>query len=242
MMTKIHRFVEPAQLARGAAEFVLGCASQALSENNRFSLVLAGGSTPSATYRALARVLPRSGLDQRKFEFYWGDERCVPPDHAQSNFGMAHQALLDVLEVAESQVYRMDCDGDPEVGAAAYERLLRDRFPNEGAPPFDLVLLGLGEDGHTASLFPGSASLEETRRWVAAERVKSLEAWRMTLTPPGINGSARVAFLVQGENKADAVHQVIAGAHDPLRWPAQVIEPRQGELHWFLDEAAAAKI
>jgi 6-phosphogluconolactonase len=162
----------------------------------------------------------------------------VPPDDPDSNFRMANQTLLSKLSLSDDQIHPMGCDQDPERSAAHYEQLLRQFF--KGAQPrFDLILLGLGSEGHTASLFPGSHLLHEQERWVAAEFVEAKEAWRCTLTPPALNAARTVVFLVQGEAKAEAVLQVIKGDHQPDQWPAQIIEPTEGELHWFMDEAAA---
>lgn len=241
-MTKIHRDPDPDSLARRAAEFISKRAEAALKQSGRFSLVLAGGSTPTATYCELGGLLMRNGLDLQGIEVYWGDERCVPPDHPQSNYRMAKETLLDDLGLGSSQVFRMSCEKAPEAGAKRYEEMLRERFPSAAAPRFDLILLGLGADAHTASLFPGSKLLQERERWVAAEKVASLNSWRMTLTPLAINGARQVLFLVQGESKTDAVYEVIVGAHGPRQFPAQSIEPEDGELHWFLDEAAAGRI
>lgn len=241
-MAEIHRFHDRQSLAAGLAEHLALQVVARLKAGEVFSLVLAGGATPELTYRLFAAHLLESGQELSGLEFYWGDERCVPPDHERSNYGMARRSLLDPLGIEPRQSYRMDCLDDPVAAAAAYERRLRARFDGGELPRFDLVLLGLGADAHTASLFPGTPLLDESQRWVGAVMEAPAKDNRISLTPVAINGARQVVFLVQGEGKAEAVQRVMVGAHDPGNCPAQAIHPSKGQLRWFLDEAAAARI
>lgn len=238
-MTVIHRVDSPQELAGSAAALIVELAKESIDANGSFSLVLAGGTTPKPIYQQLAQMLPASRVDPMGIYVFWGDERCVPSDDPMSNYRMAHNSWLGESTIPGGQIHPMHCEEDPHRGAEEYENILRSQYPDAEAPEFDLVLLGLGPDGHTASLFPGSALIDEQDRWVAVEFVEKVGGWRMTLTPPALNGARNAAFLVQGKEKAEAAHQVIVGEHDPHVWPAQVIEPPDGQLHWFLDEAAA---
>jgi 6-phosphogluconolactonase len=217
---------------------------------SRFALVLAGGSTPRSLYRLLVDPAApyRAATDWRRIHFFWGDERHVPPDHPESNYRMAREALLDPLAVPRESVHRIPAEL-PEAAAAAaeYESELRAFFAlsADGAhlPRFDYVLLGLGEEGHTASLFPGSPALGETRRLVVAPWVEAKRSFRITLTPPALSNAKRITFLVAGESKAAALHEVLEGERRPERYPAQAIEPRGGgTLVWLVDRAAASRL
>jgi len=241
-MTQIHRFPDPESLAIGAAAFLGQAIVDRVAEAGIAHVVLAGGSTPRLTYQRLGSQLAGAGLADGSLAFYWGDERCVPLDDPASNFRLAQEALLTALPADLFEAYPMECGQRPEAGAAAYQEKLRQAFPAAEWPRFDLVILGLGSDGHTASLFPGSPLLEEIKRWVAAAHIDELAGWRLSLTPPAINAARTVAFLVQGSGKAGAVRSVMRGEHDPARWPPQIVEPVEGELHWFLDEAAAVRL
>lgn len=241
-MTDIHRYDDPRELAEGAASFLISRAQAAQAGGGAFSLALSGGSTPEATYRAVAKQVAGVDLDWSRVKIYWGDERCVPPDDPESNFRMARLALLDHLPVPEDHVFRMACEGDPQQGARDYETTLRKQFGEGSLPRFDLILLGLGPDGHTASLFPGSKALSSGGRWVLANYVEKMGAWRMTLSMEVINAAAAVAFLVQGEEKAGVLHRVMVGVQDGGALPAAHIRPVDGELHWFVDQAAASQL
>ena len=238
-MAEIHRFMDAEELARAAAAFIAKRGAQAIGQKGRFSLALAGGSTPSDIYRRLPQVFLQHRIEWRRVHVFWGDERCVPLDHPSSNFRTANEDFLASVPIPLANVHPIRCAEDPPRGAEAYEKTLRDHFGRAAWPAFDLVLLGLGADGHTASLFPGSPSLDEAERWVAADYVTKLESWRVSLTPPAINASGSVAFLVRGKEKSKALRHVLQGESDPHRWPAQIIQPKNGSLHWFVDEAAA---
>ena len=237
----IRVFEDPETLSRGAAEFIVGVAREAVAGRGRFSVALSGGGTPRRTYELLAQPHFRDEVDWARSHIFWGDERCVAPDDPRSNARLAKGALLDHVPVPAGQVHPMDCRPSPAAGAQCYEALLREFFA-PGEPRFDLILLGLGENGHTASLFPGAPVLAETKRWVAAVYVAEQDLRRLTLTAPLINQAQAVAFLVAGAAKAAVVREVIAGPWDPKRLPAQLIRPESGQLHWLLDQASAGSL
>ncbi len=243
------------RLAELAAERFVTLASTAIAERGRFVVALAGGSTPQPMYRLLADVAsltffkaeaPRSlAVDWSRVELFWGDERCVPPDHPDSNYRMARQALLPPLvppSGGEILVHRILGELPPAEAAAAYRVELEAVLGDKGR--FDLILLGLGSDGHTASLFPETTALEERRYDAVAVYVEKLDAWRVTLTLPVINNARHVIFLVSGERKADALARVHAdqGTTSIPRLPAELIQPTDGTLTWLVDRDAAAKL
>ena len=237
----IRIFDDPEAMSRAAAELLVSIARQAVAARGRFSVALSGGGTPRRTYELLATAPYREQVDWSRTHFFWGDERCVPTDDHRSNARLAREALLGQVPIPPGQVHPMDCRPSPEEGARRYEVMLREFFA-PAAPCFDLILLGLGDNGHTASLFPGTPALTESERWVAAVYVPQQELVRLTLTAPLINGAAAVAFLVAGAAKAAVVREVIQGPRDPLRLPAQLINPQRGELYWLLDKAAAGAL
>ena len=234
-------------LAAEAARLVVERARAAAAERGVFRWALAGGSTPRDLYRLLAdpHARCRGEMPWQRTHVFWGDERNVPPDHGESNFRMAREAMLDHVPVPAANVHRILGEEPAERAAKLYEAELRAAFgadaamSESAAPRFDLVLLGLGADGHTASLFPGSSALDERARWVAAPYVPALAAFRITLTLPAINGAAAVLFLVAGADKAEAVRAVLAGDEPPAVRPARAVHPRDGELLWRIDHAAA---
>lgn len=222
-----------------AADHFFEVVGESVEQRGSASVALAGGTTPRPTYERIADALPASGVDPLGLHIFWGDERCVPPDDPMSNYRMAHASWLARSAIPDGQIHPIRCEGDAKRGAAEYEQILRSHFAEQDQPRFDLVFLGLGSDGHTASLFPGSQLLAEEERWVAAEFVEEPGGWRVTLAPAAINAARSIAFLVEGKGKSEAVRRVIAGEHDPSNWPAQIVEPSDGQLHWFIDEAAA---
>ncbi len=243
-------YPDAVSLARAAVEHFVALAAEAISTRGRFAVALAGGSTPRATYRLLAADEFAARVDWRHVHVFWGDERCVPPDHPDSNYRMARQTLLDAVPLPADNVHRIQGEMEPTRAAAQYERTLRAFFSssaggrdagNEETPArFDLVLLGMGGDGHTASLFPGTMAIGEQTRWVVAHHVEKLSAWRVTLTPVAINAAANVTFLVSGAGKAERLQQVLAGPYRPDVLPAQIVRPGRGRLRWLVDAAAAA--
>jgi 6-phosphogluconolactonase len=239
-MADILRFADSAQLTTAAAEHFTQLARQAVEAQGRFSVALAGGSTPRALYELLASDVFAAQIDWQRVHIFWGDERCVRPDHQDSNYRMAHEALLSRVAIPAENIYRMRGDLDPAAAADEYEQALSRFFgSDEGQPRFDLVLLGLGDDAHTASLFPHTAALAEVSRSTVANYVEKFDTWRITLTAPAINRAAHVAFLVTGEGKAQALRSVLQGPRQPESLPAQLIAPGDGMLSWFVDEAAA---
>ncbi len=233
-------------LMRAEAEHVAELARAAIAARGRFLLALSGGSTPRRLYELLARPPFLERVDWSRVCVFWGDERCVPPDHPESNYRMAREALLDRVPIPKENVLRIHGEGEPHHGAQAYEQVLRGFFGRaEGTPDrsFDQVLLGMGDDGHTASLFPGTPPLTEGRRWVMAQYVESLPVhWRITLTPVVLNAAADVTFLVAGASKAQRLQEVLEGGQRDVALPAQLIQPKRGVLHWMVDAAAGASL
>ena len=245
MSTEPEIVVQPSleALSREAAARFQRLAADSIAAAGRFSVALSGGSTPRALYRLLGQPPLREAIDWPRVHLFWGDERFVPADHPDSNYRLAREAFISRVPIPAANVHPVPtAGGDPQAAAAQYEETLRRFFaPSEGeAPRFDLVLLGLGADGHTASLFPGSPALDEDRRPVVAAYVPKLGAWRLTLTPPALRGARHVVFLVSGSNKASVLREVLEGPYDPHRLPAQLVRPDKGELTWLLDEAAAS--
>ena len=229
-------------LAGKAAIHWVELAQESVARRGRFSAVLAGGSTPKATYAKLANPDFSQRVDWTRVHVFWGDERCVPAVHPNSNYFMAYETWLRHVPIPAENIHRLPGEMDPQTAAAEYETTLRAFFAGEAIPQFDLVLLGLGDDGHTASLFPGTAAIDERERWVIGQYVEKLAAWRLTLTPMAINGARDVTFLVSGLAKAPMLHQVLTAAYEPERLPAQVVRPAQGRVLWLVDEAAASQL
>lgn len=238
----VHVFDDPERVAREAAGLFVRLSIEAVSERGAFSVALSGGSTPRRVYELLAEDDYRTQVSWPNVHVFFGDERTVAPDHPDSNYRMANEALLSRVPVPPENVHRIDGVGDAAANASTYESELRAFFGDSAWPRLDLVMLGMGDDGHTASLFPGSAALGERQAWVAANWVEKFQTWRITLTAPAINAARRVLFLVTGAGKADRLREVLKGERDPPRLPSQLIEPRDGALEWFVDRAAASKL
>jgi 6-phosphogluconolactonase len=232
-------------LATAAAAVFVDAARHAIATRGRFFVALSGGSTPRALFQLLAAAPYRDQVEWARTMVFWGDERCVPPDHPESNYRMAREALLAHIPIPHDHVLRMPGEAtDPATGAAIYEQTLRRAFvlgPRED-PRFDLVLLGMGPDGHTASLFPHTAALQVTDRLVVANRVDKLNTTRLTLTTRALNNAALIAFLVAGPDKAEALAGVLEGPRRPDDLPAQLIVPVHGQVVWLVDRAAAARL
>lgn len=232
------------------AEWMIGYINEVLKEQQRFTIALSGGSTPKKIYQLLATGEFKNKLDWQKLHVFWGDERYVPFQDDRNNAKMAFDTLLNHVPIPRSQIHIMRTDIDPEESAYEYEKILREYFGRASRqkpqatsedPPttFDLTLLGLGDNAHTLSLFPGEEVFHEKDNWVKAVFVKEINMQRITLTAHVVNLSKRIAFLVAGKDKAIAASHVLMDDYAPDQYPAQIIKPVHGELYWFLDEAAA---
>jgi 6-phosphogluconolactonase len=235
-----------AELAAAAAAEFFARALDARAKKSIFSCALSGGSTPSHLFAQMAAPESLARLPAgfwSSVHFFWGDERDVPPDHPDSNYRLAREALLSKIDIPEGNIHPVRLGSSPaSLAAASYENELRQFFalrPGE-IPRLDLVFLGMGDDGHVASLFPDSEALNEKDRLVAAPWVAKLNSYRVTLTLPVLNNAACVLFLIQGSSKAEALRQILTGTRSPNRLPAQAIRPEAGELLWLVDSAAAA--
>ncbi len=230
-------------LCRTAAAEVVSSAAAAVREKGVFTVVLSGGSTPKSLYTLLADDESwRARVPWEQSHFFWGDERHVPPAHPESNYRMAHEAMLSKVPVPAAHIYRIKSEyADAEQAAREYEQTLRTFFqlPAGQYPRFDLVFLGLGPDAHTASLFPGTQALHEHQRLVVANWVGKFYADRITMTAPVLNNAALIVFLVSGEEKARPLKAVLKGRYEPSQLPAQFIQPHHGRLLWLVDQAAA---
>jgi len=244
-MSDLKILADKTLLAQAAAGHIVDLANRAIFSQGSFSLALAGGSTPRMVYSLLAE----EALDWERTHLFWGDERCVKPEHPDSNFRMVREALLDHIQIPEQNVHRMRADLPPEKAAGDYESELRAHFKGQfridDQYTFDLILLGMGEDGHTASLFPGTPALEESQRWVAVvehDQPPPPLVTRISLTLPVINAARQVTFLVSGANKAARLKQVFMTPPSPQSTlPIQHVQPLNGSVRWFLDQDAAGK-
>lgn len=236
---------DPESLIERATGHVAAAAAESVRARGRFAVALAGGSTPRPLYERLSAQQATDGIDWPRVEVFWSDERCVPPDDDRSNYGAARAALLERVPLTPERIHRMRGeDSDADRAAAEYERVLRWSLGGGSTRPprLDLVLLGLGREGHTASLFPGSPALDTARLVCAVRHAGDSPPYvdRLTLTPAVINAARAVVFLVAGREKADALRATIEGPRDPTLWPAQSVAPEEGRVTWYLDEAAAA--
>lgn len=231
---------DPAALARALADFFIATAGLSMAERGSFRVALSGGNTPRATYELLGREPLRTAISWSDVFIYFGDERCVPPDDEQSNYHMVERAFLDKVPIPRGNVHRIHGEMDPGLAANDYGSLLRADFGN--APHFDLMMLGLGEDGHTASLFPGMPPDSDDQSLVRAVYSESQLMWRITMTPKLINMARAVVFAVEGPGKAQILADVFEGPLDPVKYPAQIVNPASGRLYWFVDELAAGML
>jgi 6-phosphogluconolactonase len=241
---ELRRLTTPQDLFQAAAEEVIRAATSAITERGRFTIALSGGSTPKNLYTLIAANASASLPWDRMF-FFWGDERHVPPDNPDSNYRMAKETLLSKVAIPPANIFRIPAENpDASAAADAYEQTLRKFFavaPGE-FPRFDLILLGIGPDGHTASLFPETAALEETSRLVVANWVEKLQTNRITFTLPVLNAARCVAFLVSGTDKAAVLHEVLEGNAPAEKYPSKLVRPSEGKLIWFVDRAAASQL
>lgn len=232
-------------VAREAADRLVTLSGEAIAAHGRFSLALSGGSTPGALFKLLAGEAHRARIAWDKTIVFWSDERCVPPDHADSNYRLAHEMLLSKVSIPAANVHRARGEINPEQAALEYEQTVRREVgtpASGGAPAFDLILLGMGPDGHTASLFPGTPAVHEKTRLVSANFVPKLNTRRLTFTPSLINAASNVMFLVAGAEKADVLRAVLEGDVKPDVFPAQIVRPVDGRLTWLVDRAAGARL
>jgi 6-phosphogluconolactonase len=229
------------ELSRDFAVWITGYIEKKLQQQSRFTIVLAGGSTPKKLYRLLAADKFKKKIDWSKLHFFWGDERYVPFADEKNNAKMAFDNLLSHVPVIKENIHIIRTDIEPERSAIEYEKLLHQYFPDK-EKTFDLVLLGMGDNAHTLSLFPGYDVVNEKKKWVQSFYLEEQKMVRITLTAPVINGAECVIFLVSGSDKAAAVQHVLAGEHDPNLYPSQTIQPYTGELYWWIDEPAAADL
>ena len=232
------------ELNRKAAAQFITLAGDAIARSGRFAVALSGGSTPKALYSLLASPECRNLVDWSRVHLFWGDERCVPPGHPDSNFRMVREALLARIQFPNENIHRMPGEREPAEAVAAYEAEIKDFFGVKpgGWPRFDLIFLGLGEDGHTASLFPGTDAANETAHLVTVAYVQRLESYRLTLTLPVINAAALVTFLVSGESKAAIVREILLADGASCSYPAAKVRPSEGRLTWMIDAEAAKKL
>jgi 6-phosphogluconolactonase len=241
MEREIHIYPTSSELIHAVAGKIVGAIQQAVQHNGTCSIALVGGNTPREVYALLATMPYQSRVNWNYVYLFWGDERTVPPNHPESNFGMVQRTLLAHIPIPKANVHRMLGELTPHLAAAEYTAALRRLF-KQNLPRFDLILLGLGQDGHTASLFPGTDALEEKDQPAVAVLDPALNTYRVTLTFPVINAAREVVFLVSGRNKAAIVQRVMGVKYPTKELPATMVQPDHGVLHWMLDAEAAELI
>ncbi len=227
---------DPSHVAEAAAGQILAAAQRSIAQKGVFAIALAGGHTPEALYDLLSQSPYREQIDWAKVEIFFGDERCVPPDSPDSNYGMARRSLLSKVPIPGDNIYRMRGEIDPNTAAKEYGLMLKEKFDDGG---LDMVLLGMGDDGHTASLFPHTEALQEREHRCVANFVPRLKVWRLTLGAPFINKSNQIIVLIAGQEKAARIREVLDGPREPQRLPIQLIQPESGQMLWILDTGAA---
>jgi 6-phosphogluconolactonase len=237
---KLHICKDNNDLSMQAAAWIAAIIKQTLEKQDRFTLALSGGSTPQKLNGLLSNYPYKEEIEWSKVHIFWGDERVVPLEDERNNAKMAFDTLLDKVDVPMQQIHIMRTDIEPAEAAVEYEKVLQKYFGSSGYT-LDLVLLGMGDDGHTLSLFPGTSAIHENEKWVTSLFLDSQNMYRVTLTAPFVNRSATVAFLTSGKSKAPALAQVLEGEFNPDHYPAQLIKP-VGELHWFVDEEAMTRL
>lgn len=230
------------RLSEQFADWMVNYISEVLDKQDRFTIALSGGNTPKNLYKLLVSAKYKDAIDWSKMHFFWGDERFVPFNDERNNAKMAFGELLNHVPANKKYIHVIETTGlEPEESAMKYEKILHDYFDSQ-ANTFDLVMLGLGNDAHTLSLFPGYEVVTENTKWVSALYLEKQEMHRITLTPAVVNRASRVAFLVSGGDKAAALYHVFTSEHEPYLYPAQIIQPFNSELYWFYDEPAAADL
>lgn len=231
----------PTELAKAAADLIAKHIKEVLKKKDRFTIALSGGSTPKALHELLAKPPYVQQIPWAQVHFFWGDERYVPIDDEQSNAGMAYDTLLGHIYTPEDQIHVWRTDLEPEAAAVDYDQILHTYF-DETDPTFDMVLLGMGDDGHTLSLFPGTEVVHEQIAWTKAYFLNQQAMYRLTLTAPIVNRASCIVFLVSGPKKAEPLKAILEGPYNPDQYPSQVIKPETGELIWLVDEKAAADL
>jgi len=238
---RINKFENLDEFNHAAAELFVQAAREAINKNSRFTVALTGGSSPVQLYKILAQQPYLNQVRWERVFVFWGDERWVPLDDSRSNAGMAFDTLLDHVPIPKEQIFPMWAEGkEPVQFASEYENQLKLILGEDGA--FDLILLGMGQDGHTASLFPGTSVLKEKKYWVKAYYLEQQQIYRITFTAPLINRAKEIIFLIHGENKAAALKEILEGERNPNQYPAQLIVPMKGRVSWFVDKQAASKL
>jgi len=240
-MAQIHIAEDARQVSDDLAAWLGNYIQEVLSKKDRFTFVLSGGSTPKLLYTLLAAPPYSESIPWEKVHFFWGDERAVPFEDSRNNAKMAYDELLNKVGVKAENIHVMRTDVSAEESAAEYEKILKQYFDGEETT-FDFVLLGMGDDGHTLSLFPGTSVIHEKDAWATSFFLPAQDMYRITLTAPVVNHAACVAFLAVGTGKAETLKHVLEGEFEPDTYPSQVIKPSKGELHWFIDEAAASTL
>jgi 6-phosphogluconolactonase len=238
----IHVLSDLEAISRQAAFLFVKAAKDAIDRSGRFVVAVSGGSTPRRLYTLLGSTEYRAQVDWQKVHVFWVDERCVPKDHEESNFKTAYDRLLSKVPLPDGNIHRIRGEEEPDQAARNYEEDLRRFFGMSGLPMFDLVVLGMGEDGHTASLFPGSTSLEEKERLVVPVYPEQPKLNRITLTLPVLNGAAQILFLVSGRSKATVLSEILEDEHQRNQYPAGHINPVHGTLLWLIDQEAAGQL
>ena len=232
---------DAAVLAQQTTDLFVRLAQESVAARGRFTVALAGGSTPKAAYAMLASAAYRDRVPWQQTHFFWGDERHVPPEHEDSNYRMAYEAMLSKVTIPATHIYRIAAEKEAQQAADEYEATLQTAFQLAASalPRFDLILLGMGPDGHTASLFPGTSAVRESKRLVAAPWVEKFNTFRITLTPPVLCNASCVVFAAGGADKTETLQHVLQGPYQPDLYPSQVVKPTQGTLLWLVDKAAA---
>jgi 6-phosphogluconolactonase len=236
----IHIYNSAEEVTNALATWIYDQITASLSKNPRFSFVLSGGNTPKALYQKLASPAYLDRIPWNRLDFFWGDERFVPFGDDRNNARMAYDSLLDHVPVPRNQIHPMKTDISPADSVRQYDQLLKQYLKTNQRKGFDLVLLGMGDDGHTLSLFPGTPVVNENEAWVTEFYLEAQQMHRITLTKVLVNQSAFVAFMAAGTGKAHALHEVLEGDNQPDLYPSQVIKPTTGEIHWFVDKSAAS--
>jgi 6-phosphogluconolactonase len=231
----------PTEVSKALADWISSYIEETLGNQDRFTFVLTGGGSPKELYTLLASPPYKTRIDWDKVHLFWGDERAVPFSDDRNNAKMTFEALIDNVPIPPDQVHVIQTELDPDQAASAYEAVLKTYFDVEG-PTFDLVLNGMGEDGHTLSLFPGQPVIHENDAWVKAYWLDAQQMYRITMTAPLVNRASRVVFLTFGTGKAHALREVLKGPRNVDLYPSQIIQPQSGELYWFVDQAAASQL